>query len=139
MWTSIGYNYFTFELINPRGGFLVATTILKSENVIEINWLSAQPGNQFVFQGVTVLVIPGFKRECRSVWKIDDMSKIRIYGLTGLVSIEPSEYYRAFVIKQVRGYRGPFNYHVTRNFWANFDPLPRVTKCHTGPTPPPVT
>ena len=32
---------------------------------------------------------------------------------------------------------GPFNYYVTL-FLANFDPLsPLVTKCHTGPNPPP--
>ena len=31
---------------------------------------------------------------------------------------------------------GPFNYYVTL-FLVNFDPpLPPVTKCHTGPTPP---
>ena len=34
--------------------------------------------------------------------------------------------------------KGPFNYYVTL-FLANFDPLPLVTKCHTGPYPRNVT
>ena len=32
--------------------------------------------------------------------------------------------------------KGPFNYYVTL-FLTNFDPPPPVTKCHTGPNPPP--